>query len=215
MKSLANEFFGTMAEGAAAHHAQHADAFDLTVDGIRNETDLAGQIALVDRMIDQRVGAIVIAPADSKALVPVLKRAMEQGIVVVNIDNKLDPEALREAGIQIPFVGPDNRAGAAAVAQSAAIHLHAGDEVAVIEGIPSADNSLQRRLGFQDAIRKSQLKLVSVERGDWEMEAASARTGVLLGAHPRLKAIFCANDTMAAPGLWRRWMLPGSADRSS
>jgi ribose transport system substrate-binding protein len=198
MKSLANEFFGAMAEGAAAHHAQHADAFDLSVDGIRNETDVNGQIALVERIVARHsAGAIVIAPADSKALVPALKRAMDAGIVVVNIDNKLDPDALREAGIQIPFVGPDNRAGAASVAEAAATRLHAGDEVAILEGIPSADNSRQRRLGFEDAVRRARLNLVAVERGDWEMETASVRTGALLGAHPRLKAIFCANDTMA------------------
>ena len=38
----------------------------------------------------QGVDAIVIAPADSRALVPVLAKAQRQKIVVVNIDNKLD-----------------------------------------------------------------------------------------------------------------------------
>lgn len=197
MKSLANEFFGTMAAGAKAHQASHAADYELISNGIKNETDLAEQVSLVEQMIAMRVSAIVIAPADSKALVPVLKRAMAAGITVINIDNRLDAAAQQEAGIHIPFVGPDNRAGAKAVGQVVTARLTAGDEVAIIEGIPTADNGRQRRLGFEDAVREAQLKLISVQSGQWEMEKANTVAGSLLNAHPDLKAIFCANDNMA------------------
>jgi ribose transport system substrate-binding protein len=197
MKSLANEFFGTMAEGAKKHAAAHAADFDLLVNGIKNETDLGEQVSLVEQMIAMRVNAIVIAPADSKALVPVLKRALAAGIVVVNIDNRLDAAALKEAGIAIPFVGPDNRAGAAAVGRALAKRLAKGDPVAIIEGIPTADNGRQRRLGFEDAIKEAGLNLVSTQSGQWEMEKANTVAASLLNAHPNLKAIFCGNDNMA------------------
>ena len=36
MKSLANEFFKTMEEGARAHHKEHPDQYDLTVIGIKD-----------------------------------------------------------------------------------------------------------------------------------------------------------------------------------
>src|SRR6476469_17578 len=81
MKSLANEFFSTMADGAKKHQAANSGAYDLIVNGIKNETDLAEQVNLVEQMIAQQVNAIVIAPADSKALVPVLKRAKDVGIL--------------------------------------------------------------------------------------------------------------------------------------
>ncbi|MCB1078927.1 MAG: hypothetical protein KDM64_13990, partial [Verrucomicrobiae bacterium] len=38
MKSLANEFFKTMADGAEAYHKEHAGDFGLIVNGIKNET---------------------------------------------------------------------------------------------------------------------------------------------------------------------------------
>lgn len=197
MKSLANEFFGTMANGARVHQAAHAATYDLISNGIKNETDLAEQVGLVEQMIAMRVSAIVIAPADSKALVPVLKRALAAGIVVINIDNRLDPGALKDAGVSIPFVGPDNRAGAAAVGRVIAKRLQPGDEVAIIEGIPTADNGRQRRLGFEDAVNEARLNLVSVQSGQWEMERANTVASALLNAHPKLKAILCANDNMA------------------
>jgi len=100
MKSLANEFFQTMEQGAQAHHKTHADEYELIVAGIKDELDVARQINLVEQMAAQGVDAIVIAPADSKALLPVCKKAVDAGIIVVNIDNKprLEPTSPAASG---------------------------------------------------------------------------------------------------------------------
>ena len=104
MKSLANEFFVNMADGAERHQIERAD-YELIINGIRNESDLAQQVALVDQMISRGVDAIVIAPADSQALVPALARASAAGIVIINIDNRLEPEVLEEYDLSVPFIG--------------------------------------------------------------------------------------------------------------
>jgi ribose transport system substrate-binding protein len=197
MKSLANEFFSTMAEGARNHHEAHAADYDLLVNGMKNETDLAEQVNLVEQMIERRVTAIVIAPADSKALVTVLKRAKEAGILVVNIDNKLDAEVLKAAGLSIPFVGPDNRIGARQVGEAVAKRLQPGDKVAIIEGIPTAFNGQQRRLGFEDAMKAGGMQVVTVQSGNWEIEKANTVAAAILSEHRDLKALLCANDNMA------------------
>ena len=85
---------------------------------------------------------------------------MDAGIVVVNIDNKLDAEVLKERGLVIPFVGPDNRKGAEIAGAYAAKSLKAGDPVAIIGGIPSAFNAIQRRLGFEDAMAQAKVDVV-------------------------------------------------------
>jgi ribose transport system substrate-binding protein len=197
MKSLANEFFSTMADGAKKHQAANTGDYDLIVNGIKNENDLAEQVNLVEQMIAQQVKAIVIAPADSKALVTVLRHAKEAGILVVNIDNKLDVDVLKQAGLNIPFVGPDNRAGARKVGEALAKHLKAGDAVALIEGIPTAFNGQQRRQGFEDAMKAAGINIVGVQSGLWEMDKANAVASAMLSEHPEIKAILCANDTMA------------------
>ncbi len=197
MKSLANEFFSTMAEGARKHHEAHAADYDLVVNGIKNETDLAEQVNLVEQMIAQRVSAIVIAPADSKAIITVLKRAKEAGILVVNIDNKLDSDALMQAGLNIPFVGPDNRAGARKVGDALAKKLQPGDKVAIIEGVPTAFNGQQRRLGFEDAMKAAGMNIVTVQSGTWEMEKANNVAAAILTEHADIKALLCGNDSMA------------------
>lgn len=197
MKSLANEFFVTMADGATRHHREHAAEYELLVNGIRNESDITQQVALVEQMLAQGVQALVIAPADSRALVPVLGRAQRQGVIVVNIDNKLDDATMKDAGIRVPFVGPDNRAGARAVGEVLAARLSRGDQVAILEGIPTAFNAQQRRRGFEDAMRAAGVRVVAVQSGQWEQDTANAVAAALLREYPDLKALLASNDTMA------------------
>jgi len=197
MKSLANEFFATMADGARKHQAEHAAQFDLVVNGIKDERDLARQVGLVEEMMAGQVDAIVIAPADSKALVSVLKRAQDAGIVVVNIDNKLDDEVLKQTGVRIPFVGPDNRAGARMAGEYLAKRLARGDKVGMLEGIKTAFNGQQRRLGFEDAMRAAGIEIVDVQSAQWEMDIANRVASAMISERADIKALLCGNDSMA------------------
>jgi len=197
MKSLANEFFLTMENGAKAHQKEHEDDYDLLANGIKDELDVSRQIDLVEQMIAQKVDAIVIAPADSKALVPVCKKAQQAGIVVVNIDNKLDSEVLAASNVKFPFVGPDNRKGAKAVGDFLAQELKPGDKVIIVEGAPNAFNGIQRKLGFEDAMKAAGMNIVSSQSGYWETDKANQVVAALLTEHRDVKAVLCANDSMA------------------
>jgi ribose transport system substrate-binding protein len=197
MKSLANEFFLTMENGAKDYHKANVDQFDLITNGIKDERDTANQIKIVEQMMVNKVDALIIAPADSKALVPVLKRAVDAGIIVVNIDNKLDDAALKEKGLVVPFVGPDNRAGAKLVGDYLAKQLAKGDRVGILEGVSTTFNAQQRTAGFKDAMAAVGAQVVGVQSGQWEMEKGNAVASAMLREHPDLKALLCGNDNMA------------------
>lgn len=197
IKSLANEFFVNMAAGAEQHQLQHTDQYELIVNGLKDESDLTQQVALVEQMMARGVDIIVIAPADSKALVPVLKRAMQSGIVVVNIDNKLDAAVLADADIAVPFVGPDNREGARIAGEYLAIKLSPGDQVAIIGGIVTAFNAQQRQAGFEDAMFAAGIEVVGVQAANWEQGQASTIAAALISENPDLKGLLCSNDNMA------------------
>jgi ribose transport system substrate-binding protein len=197
MKSLANEFFKTMEDGARKHQAAHADAYELVATGIKDEQDVARQIEIVEQMIARNVQAIVLAPADSRALVAVAQRAAQAGIAVVNIDNRFDAAVLAERKIAIPFVGPDNRKGARLVGEAVARRLTRGDPIVILEGASNAFNGIQRKLGFEDAARAAGLKIVRSQTAQWEAARANQVVSAILSEHPEVKAILCANDSMA------------------
>ncbi len=197
MKSLANEFFKTMEEGARKHQQKDPSRYELISNGIKDERDVPGQIAIVEQMIAQKVNAIVIAPADSKALVGPCKQAMDAGIVVVNIDNELDEETKTEKGVKIPFVGPNNRLGARMAGEYLSRRLKPGDKVAIVEGMPGAYNATMRKMGFDAAMAAAEIKVVASQTGYWETDKAEKAVAAMLTQHPDLKGILCANDSMA------------------
>lgn len=198
MKSLANEFFKTMEDGARAHWKAQAGAYELDCNGIKDEQDVNRQIEIVNQMIAKGVDAIVIAPADSRALVPVCRKAMDKGIVVINIDNKFDDEVLKKEGVRIAFVGPNNRKGAKLAGDCLAGLLKKGDKVAILEGRPGAFNGIQRKLGFEDAMKTAGMEICTSQSANWEQKDAfdiSSQIFNKFGAE--LKAVLCANDSMA------------------
>ncbi|WP_095123145.1 sugar ABC transporter substrate-binding protein [Pseudomonas sp. Irchel s3f10] len=197
MKSLANEFFLTMEDGAKAYQKEHSADFDLISNGIKDETDTAGQTRIVEQMILAKVNALVIAPSDSKAMVPVIKKAVDAGITVINIDNQLDPAIVKSKNISVPFVGPDNRKGARLVGEYLAKQLKAGDEVGIIEGVSTTTNAQQRTAGFKDAMDAAQIKIVSLQSGDWEIDKGNKVAASILSEYPNVKALLAGNDSMA------------------
>src|SRR5262245_31789364 len=75
VKSLANEFCKAMEHGAKRQQQAHATRNELPAAGTKDEPDVSRQVELVEQMTAQKVDAIVIAPADSKALIAVCKKA--------------------------------------------------------------------------------------------------------------------------------------------
>ncbi|MEH6547116.1 MAG: sugar ABC transporter substrate-binding protein [Sneathiella sp.] len=196
MKSLANEFFQNMLEGAKMHEKQRGD-YELRAVGMQNETDFESQINAVENFITQGVDAIVIAPADSRAMVRPLKKAMAAGIVVINFDVSLDAEAKKQQGIELAFVGPDNRGGAKLAGDALGKKLGAGAKVVIIEGNPGADNANERRLGFEASVAEYKMNLLDSRTAHWETEEANAVFSTMLTAHPDLQGVMAANDSMA------------------
>ncbi|MDG2108058.1 MAG: sugar ABC transporter substrate-binding protein [Woeseiaceae bacterium] len=197
MKSLANEYFINMMEGAKAHQLENAEKYELIVNGTKNESDLAQQVSLVEQMMAAQVDILVLAPVSSKGMLPVVKRAIDQGIVVVNIDNRFDQDVLQQMGMSVPFVGPADREGAKLVGLEVAKYLNAGDEVAIIGGLPGAYNAQQRQAGFEDAMTESSLNIISIQSADWESAKSATVAAAILSENPNLKALLCSNDSMA------------------
>lgn len=197
MKSLANPFFKRMEDGAKTHQKEHDSEYVLIANGLKNETDIREQISLVEQMVAQGVDAIVLTPANSDALIAACKAAMKEGVIIINIDNKFDEKALAKERMPIPFYGPDNRAGARLAAEYLARHLKEGDEVIILKGIEGADNAEQRYQGFMDAINAAKLKKMAEETANWERSQAEKAVPGLVGKYPNVRAILCANDSMA------------------
>ena len=201
MKTLTNPFFVEMENGA--RRAQAEAKVDLQVRTATQETSIEQQIELVEREISAQAKAIVIAPGDSVRLVPVLKKAQDAGIAIVNVDNQLRPDLVAAAGMRpVPFISVDNEHGAYLAAKYVADQVQAPTEAAILEGIRSAINARQRKSGAERACAGNpKIRVVAAETAHWKIDEAYEVTRRLFKAHPKLGVLFCANDMMAIGAL--------------
>jgi ribose transport system substrate-binding protein len=197
MKSLANEFFKQMEAGAEAYAAKNAAKFDFKAVGMKDERDFASQVDAVENFVTQKYDIIVVAPADSKAMVTPLAKAVKAGVAVINIDVELDKDAKKAAGIDLAFFGPDNRAGAKLAGDALAKALGAGGKVVILEGNPEADNAQQRKKGFDDSIADGKLQLLDSKTAHWETEEANTLMTNFLTQYHDIQGVMAANDSMA------------------
>lgn len=197
MKTLTNPFFVAMEKGA--RRAEQELGISLKVKTAAQETSIEQQIQLVEDMIADKVDAIVIAPGDSQRLIPALKKASDAGIHLINIDNRLDQDKIKQAGLKpIPFVSVDNEAGAYKAGQFLMKNVTASTELLILEGIRSADNAKQRAQGVRQALLENkQVKLVASETANWKIDEGFSVTQAVFAKHPNIKLVFAANDMMA------------------
>jgi ribose transport system substrate-binding protein len=197
MKSLANEFFKQMQAGAEEYAAKNTDKFAFKAVGMKDERDFAAQVDAVENFVTQKYNIIVVAPADSKAMVTPLAKAVKAGVKVINIDVELDQGAKKAAGIDLAFFGPDNRAGAKLAGDALAKALGAGGKVVILEGNPEADNAQQRKKGFMDSVTQGKLQLLDSKTAHWETEEANTLMTNFLTQYRDIQGVMAANDSMA------------------
>ncbi len=198
MKAISNPFFKTMAEGAT-RAARQADV-QLTCLSINKETDFEEQAKMIESMTAQRVDAIIIAPADSVAVISPLLEAQKRNIPIINIDNRIDPAAATSAGLKVlTFIGPDNAAGAEKSTAYLIEKIGGKGKIAMLEGIRGADNAEQRKKGFLRAVEKTNgaVQVVAMETAEWMTDLGERKMAGILTRHPDLAGVFCANDSMA------------------
>jgi ribose transport system substrate-binding protein len=197
MKTLTNPFFVEMERGART--AESELGIELLVKTAAQETSIEQQVAIVEELVRQKVDAIVIAPGDSVKLIPVLKRAQDAGLVVVNIDNRLDGDFSRTLGLRpVPFISVDNEQGAYLVTGVLTAEVTEPTKAAVIEGIRSASNAEARKSGALRAFAGNPaVTVVAQETANWKIDEAYDVAKTLFTREPGITLLFCANDMMA------------------
>ncbi|MET0115879.1 MAG: sugar ABC transporter substrate-binding protein [Sedimenticola sp.] len=197
MKTLTNPFFVSMEKGA--RRAEQEFGINLVVKTAAQETSIQQQIAIVDDLVREKVDAIVIAPGDSVELIPVLKKAQDAGITVINIDNRLDPDFSRKNNlVNVPFISVDNKGSAYQSAKYIADQVTEPAKALLMEGIRGALNAEARKNGAIQAFSEnSNIDLAEMASANWKIDEGNRLMRSWLEKHPDVRLVFAANDMMA------------------
>jgi len=167
--------------------------------GAQSESNVNEQINIVESAIDRGVKAIVLAPSDTKALQPAVKKAKDAGIPVIIIDSKLDGDPSQ----YVSFLATDNKAAGEACAKALieGVKKATGKDsgkIAVMSYVAGVGSEVGRVGGFKDYIKaNSKLEIVTTQYSNADMPTALNQTTNVLQANPDLVGIFGANEPTA------------------
>lgn len=122
MKTLSNEYFITMRQGAE-EKAKEVN-IDLIVQVAEKEDSTEQLVGLVENMIAKKVDGIIVTPNDSIAFIPAFQKAEKAGIPIIDLDVRLDEKATKKAGLKFNYVGVDNFHGGYLAAKNLAQALN-------------------------------------------------------------------------------------------
>jgi ribose transport system substrate-binding protein len=134
--------------------------------------------------------AIGFAALDSKAAIPLLKKAQAGKIPVIAFDSGVDSD------IPVTTATTDNKAAAALAADKMAQLIGDAGEVALVVHDQTSRTGIDRRDGFVDRIKAAHpnVKVVSVQYGAGDHLKSTEIAKSMLQAYPNLKGIFGANE---------------------
>ncbi len=183
--------------GAGVQDAMKVDpSITATFLGPNEETDIEGQIRIIEAQISAKVDALAVAPSQADQLAPTLQKAVDAGIPVVLIDTNIDTFTAKSA-----FVGTDNRLGGTMAGEFMAGKLKAGDKVAIIRGAAGDPVHNLREDGAKEAMEAAGLVVVAVQPADSDRAKGQTVAENILTANPDIKGIYATNDEMALGAL--------------
>ena len=89
-KATNSTFWLAVKRGAEA--AGNELGYDILYVGVQEQTNIAGQVNLVNDMVVRKVAGILIAATDAKALAPAVEQAIERGVPVITLDSGVDSD---------------------------------------------------------------------------------------------------------------------------
>ncbi len=190
-KAIGFDFWEQVRVGAQCAAKKASGDVSVQWDGVTAETDVNGQVNLLQNFIQQGVDGLVYAATDAKVLYQVTKSAKQQNVTVVNIDSGTNPQPS-----DVPVFATDNVAAAKRVPDLIADQLgEGGGDVAFIPFQQGTLTNEQREQGFKEGLKNHpELKLVAEQSSQSDYNKALQVTEDILTAHPDLDAIFAANE---------------------
>ena len=190
-KGFQHQFWQAVKLGA--EQAAKADDAKITFEGPETEAMVDKQIDMLSAALAKHPKAIGFAALDSKAAIPLLKKAQAANIPIVAFDSGVDSD------IPVTTCRTDSVASAALAADKMAEAIGDAGEVAVIVHDQTSRTGIDRRDGFLNEMKAKHpnIKIVSVQYGAGDHLKSAEIAKADLQANPNLKGIFGANEGSA------------------
>ncbi|MHC4260513.1 MAG: substrate-binding domain-containing protein, partial [Planctomycetota bacterium] len=182
---------------AGAEEAGAEAGFEISWIGPERETDREKQIQIIEDFIASKVSGIVLAPNDSRALVPAVEKIFAKNIPCVIIDSGIETDKY------VCFAATDNYKGGVIAAKRMGEILGGKGNIIVVKYVPGSASTTKRENGFIDTVKKEfpGIRIVDMKYGMDTRETALQATEDLLTRNPALDGLYACNASTSAGAL--------------
>jgi ribose transport system substrate-binding protein len=186
-----NPFYKAMADGVKDQAQKMGiEAYVLSADD-----KLDKQISDVEDLIQKNINVLLINATQAGAQA-VIEKAAKANIKVITLQRQIPSPAVSS------HIGTDNVVIGRLGAEWIAAQLGGKGDVVVLEGIPGAASSEDRKKGAAEVFPKySGIKIVSQQTAEYDRAKALHVMENILQAQPNIDAVYCFNDEMAMGAL--------------
>ncbi len=154
------------------------------------DVDVQGQIQQIQNLLNKGVDAIIINPNDQQALNLALEEAVNEGVVVIAIDQEVSAEGVYNVVI-------DQKEWGATNARWLAETLGGKGNIVIIEGFVGHPANEDRMAGVMDVLAGyPDIKVVGRESGLWDQATGQRVASDMLASLPGINGIL-TQDGMA------------------
>ena len=185
-RTAASSIWEAAHAGARAAAAQHG--ISLYWNAPQSEDDVQQQAMLIDRIVDQQYGGLIVAPDQPLALTTSIQRAVSRGVSTVVIVSPL-PIPPRE---NLAYIVNDDEAAGRMAAMRVNEILHSKGSVAVLGVDPESLSELTILHSFQATMeqRFPGIMIADCRTGSHNQSEAQEIVDEALSTHPDLNALF-------------------------
>jgi ribose transport system substrate-binding protein len=186
-KSTLYDYWKSVRVGA--EKAAEEEGYKIVFQGTAKDTDVEGQVKIIEDFITQGVKAIVISPTNADALVPALEKADAAGITIIIIDGDLNSD------VPHSFISTDNVAASAMAADKMNELIGGSGKVAVVSEVAGSIQGAAREKGFIDQINSfGGYSLLNTFYSEGDRNLAFNITQDIFTSNPDIKGIFATNE---------------------
>src|SRR3954468_2504614 len=190
-KTESNPFFVKMKE--AAQKAASADGATLVSASGKFDTDNQSQVTAMENMVTRGAKGILITPADSKAIVPAIKKARDQGVTVIALDTPTEPQDAANA----LFATDNMKAGELIGAWAKAKFAGKKANIVTIDLAPGVSVGVLRHNGFLKGMGITDADVQGHADAEGDQTKAQGAMENLLQKVPNVNLVYTINEPSA------------------
>ena len=189
-KGEQHQFWQTVKSGA--EDAREELGVEITFEAPEDESQIDVQIGMVEKAIEDKADAILLAPLDTDRLNDVIDRASAEGIPVLTFDSDVTTDS------RVATIGTDNMTGGAIAARNAIDLIGTKGKVAIISYVKEAQTAIEREKGFVDEINKyAGIEILGTEYCNGDSALAQEQAETFIRNNPDIKCIYATNEGCA------------------